>query len=288
MQLKGSKTEEKLRKAYSRELHVRANYKYYATAAKEAGQEQIADIFDAISENEAEHARHEFDLLNSAGNIKTNLQSAIESEHLEATELYPEAAKVAEEEGFAEVADFFRRMAKVEAAHEKNYRELLDTIGQGVSFKARTVGSSAVEMSQLMLPHQANPGGFVHGGELMKLMDNAAGVAAARHSRSNVVTAMVRAMEFHTPVRVGDLVIVRAKLTFTGRSSMEVQVRVEAEDIVTGKRRDALIAYFVMTAVDAQGKSLQVLPLVVSTEEEEKLFNEGLANYQARKAHLAK
>lgn len=288
MQLKGSKTEEKLHKAYTRELHVQASYEYFAAAAKEAGLEQIADIFQATSENEAEHARHEFDFLGGDGDVRENLKFAIESEHVEAVKLYPEAAKVAEEEGFAEIADFFNRMAKVEAAHEKNYRELLEAMDQGGAFKGRTVGSSAIEMAQLMLPHQANPGGFVHGGELMKLMDNAAGVAAARHSRSNVFTAMVRGIEFHTPVRVGDMVTVRAKLTFTGRSSMEVQVKVEAEDIVTGKRRDALTAYFVMAAVDAQGKSMEVPTLLVSTEEEEKLFNEGLARYQARKAQPAK
>jgi acyl-CoA hydrolase/bacterioferritin (cytochrome b1) len=288
MQLHGSKTEEKLHKAFARELHVRASYKYFADAAKEAGLEQIADMFLATSDNEAEHARHEFNFLGGSGDTRENLMFAIDSEHEEATKLYPEAAHIAEKEGFTEIADFFRRMAKVEAKHEKNYRELLEAMDQGGTFKGKTVGYSAIEMAELMLPHHANPAGFVHGGELMKLMDNAAGVVAARHSRYNVVTAIVRGIEFHAPVRIGDLVTVRAKLTFTGRSSMEVQVRVEAENTVSGSKRPALTAYFVMVATDIQGKTLEVPPLIVSTEEEEKLFSEGLAKYQARKAEPAK
>jgi len=283
MQLKGSKTEENLRKAFARELHAHANYMYFASTAREAGLKQIADVFWATAENEAEHAKHEFRLLDGGGDTTANLKSAMEREHEEATRLYPEVAKVAEEEGFAEIADFFRRMGKVEEKHEKNYRELLETLDKGRTFKGRTVGHSAIEMAQLMLPHQTNPAGFVHGGELMKLMDNAAGAAAARHSRANPVTARVDNINFRSPVHVGDLVLVHAKVTFTSRSSMEVQIRVEAENLLTGERRDALTAYYIMVAVDIEGKSVEVPPLIVSTEEEERFFNDGLARYQARK-----
>lgn len=284
MQLKGSKTEENLRKAFARELHAHANYTYFASAAREASLEQIADIFLETAENEAEHAKHEFRFLGGVGDARANLKLAVEREHEEATRLYPEAAKVAEEEGFSEIADFFRRMGKVEGKHEKNFLELLETLDKGGTFKGRTVGHSAIEMAQLMLPHQTNPAGFVHGGELMKLMDNAAGVVAARHSRANPVTATVEDIGFHSPVRVGDLVLVHAKITFTSRSSMEVQIEVEAESLLTGSRLQALTAYYVMVAVDARGKPVGVPPLIVSTEEEERLFNEGLARYQARKA----
>ena len=117
----------------------------------------------------------------------------------------------------------------------------------------------------------------------MKLMDNAAGAAAARHSRANPVTARVEDINFRGPVRVGDLVLVHAKVSFVSRSSMEVQIRVEAENLLTGERRDALTAYYIMVAVDIEGKSVEVPPLIVSTEEEERLFNDGLARYQARK-----
>jgi acyl-CoA hydrolase len=288
MQLKGSKTEEKLRTALVRELHAHANYTYFAEAAREAGLEQVADMFLATARNEAEHAEHEFKFLSGLGDTAANLKLATGREHEEATKLYPEAAKVAEDEGFDEIADFFHRMGKVEAKHEKNFNELLETLDKSKEFKGRTVGHSAVEMAQLMLPHQTNPAGFVHGGELMKLMDNAAGVVAARHSRANPVTAMVHDINFVGPVRVGDLVIIHAKLTFTSRSSMEVRIEVEAENLLTGKRLPALTAYYVMVAVSLEGKPVEVPPLIVITEEEERLFGEGLTRYQARKAKSAK
>ena len=288
MQLKGSKTEEKLRKAFVRELHARANYIYFAEAAREAGLEQIADMFLATAQNEAEHAEHEFKFLGGLGDMATNLKLAVEREHEEATKLYPESAKAAKDEGFDEIADFFHRMGRVEAKHEKNFHELLEALDKSREFKGRTVGHSAVEMAQLMLPYQTNPAGFVHGGELMKLMDNAAGVVAARHSRANPVTAMVEDINFHSPVRVGDLVLLHGKITFTSRSSMEVRIEVEAENLLTGKRLLALTACYVMVAVDLQGKSVEVPPLIVITEEEERLFDEGLTRYQARKAKSAK
>lgn len=284
MEIKGSKTEGNLLKAFARELRANANYLYFASVASETGLEQIADIFLATARNEAEHAEHEFKFLGGAGDIRANLKQAISGEHEEATRLYPGAAEVAEKEGFTEIADFFRRMSKVEEKHEKHFLELLDTLDKGRTFKGRTVGHSEVEMAQVMLPHQANPAGFVHGGELMKLMDNAAGVVAARHSRTNIVTAMVEDINFRNPVRVGNLVIVHGKVTFTSRSSMEVQIEVKTEDILAGKRLHALTAHFVMVALDAEGKPAEVPPLILSTEQEERLFNEALVRYKARKA----
>lgn len=284
MRLKGSKTEENLRRAFTRELHAQAYYRYYAEAARAAGLEQVAEMFLATAQNEAEHAWHEFQFLGGAGDTRASLTTAMEREHEEATLLYPEAARVAREEGFNEVADFFERMGKVEARHEQNFNELLERLDKGEPARGRTVGHSELWMAQLMLPEQANPAGFVHGGELMKLMDNAAGVVAARHSRANPVTAMVEDINFHTPVRVGELVLVHAKVTFVSRSSMEIKIEVDAENLITGERRRALSAYYVMVAVDLQGKAVEVPPLIVITEEEEKLFNEGLARYQARKA----
>ena len=284
MEFKGSKTEGNLRNAFARELQAYSSYMYFASAARDSGFEQIADIFLATAENEAEHARHEFEFLSGVGDIRANLKLALDLEHADATKNYPEAAQVAEEEGFAEIADFFRRMSKVEEKHEKNYLELLETLDKDGVFKGRTVGHSEVYMAQVMLPDQANPAGFVHGGELMKLMDNASGVVAARHSRSNIVTAMVEDITFLNPVRIADLVIIHAKMTFTSRSSMEVQIEIDAERLLAGTRLRALTAYFIMVALDAQGKATEVPPLIISTEAEEELYNEGLARYQARKA----
>jgi acyl-CoA hydrolase len=287
MELKGSKTEEVMLKAFAAEVRVGARYRYFADAARKAGLDQIADLFEATAMNEAEHARHEFEFLGGSGDVVANLEEAIKGEHAEATRFYREAAETAAEEGFTEVADFFNRMRKVEAKHEKNFRQILTGLEKGGEFEGRTVGHSAVEMAQVMLPNQANPAGFVHGGELMKLMDNAAGVVAARHCRTNIVTGRVEDIVFHSPVRVGSLVIVRGKLTFTSRSSMEVQVRVEMENLLAGERVEALTAYFVMVALDAEGRPTSVPSLILATEEEERLFSEGKARYEARKAAAA-
>jgi len=283
MELKGSKTEANLLNAFSRELHAKARYEYFAAAAREAGLEQVADIFWATAQNEAEHARHEFQFLGGAGETKANLILSVAREHEEATNLYPAAADTAKKESFAEIDDFFRRMGQVEERHEKNFHEILETLEKGGTFRGRTVGHSALEMAQVMLPLQANPAGFVHGGELMKLMDNCAGVVAVRHCRTNIVTATVEDIRFQSAVRVGDLAIVRGKITFTSRSSMEVRIDVEAEDLLSGQKRPAVTAHFVMVALGADGRPVEVPPLILSTEEEQKLFDEGQARYEGRR-----
>ena len=288
MELKGSKTEDILRRAFARELQANARYNYFAAVARDAGLEQVADMFLTTARNEAEHARHEFDFLGGAGDTSANLDLAIAREHEEATKLYPEAAQAAESEGFTEIADFFRRMGKVEERHERNFGELLAALGAGEAGRGRTVGHSAVEMAQVMLPDQANPAGFVHGGELMKLMDNAAGVVAARHSRGNIVTGRVEDVEFLHPVRVGSLVIVHGRLIFTSRSSMEVLVEVETEHLLRGTKLPVLTAHFIMVGLDAEGRPAEVPPLILITEEEHRLFDEASARYEARKAKSEK
>jgi len=283
MELKGSKTEEILQKAFANELRANASYGYFAASAREAGLEEIAEMFEATARNEAEHAEHEFRFLGGAGDTRENLELAISREHEEATRLYPEGAQTAEKEGFSEIAEFFRRMSRVEANHERNFQRLLEGLDKGAVFEGRTVGHSEVWMAQVMLPDQANPAGFVHGGELMKLMDNAAGVVAARHCRTNIVTGNVEDIRFIRPVRVGSLVIVHGKLVFTSRSSMTVQVRVDTEELLAGTKTPALTAHFVMVALDAEGRPTGVPPLILSTEEEERLFSESQARYEARK-----
>jgi len=283
MEFKGSKTEEILLKALSVEVHTSFKYRYFAEVARQANLPQVAEIFEATAKNETEHARHEFEFLDGASDSVVNLQQAIQGEHEQVVRFYPQAAETATQEGFVEIADFFRRIVKMEAKHEKNFRELLAGVEKGAVFEGRTVGHSAVEMAQLMLPAQANPAGFVHGGELMKLMDNAAGVVAARHAHSNVVTARVEDIVFHTPVRVGSLVIVHGKLVFTSRSSMQIRIEVEVESISQERRVSALTADFVMVAVDATGKATTIPRLILQTEEEETLFAAAEERYKARK-----
>jgi len=135
----------------------------------------------------------------------------------------------------------------------------------------------------VMLPHQANRAGNVHGGEVMKLMDSAAGVVAARHSHCNCVTARVEDLNFLRPVKVGDLVFAHAFLTFISRSSMEIRVEVETEDRFTEARQKALTARFIFVALDPNGKPSEVPSLLITTEEGEKYFEEGRKRHEGRK-----
>ena len=278
MELKGTKTEDVLKKSFGAELQASFRYMRIAEAARRENLSHVADLFEATAQNELEHARHEFDFLGGIGDVRDIIEQAIQGEAEEATTLYPQAARIAEQEGFTEIAGFFHRIGTVEARHEEHFRRLLEEINNGLKPVGRTVGNSAVEMARVMQPEQANPAGFIHGGELMKFMDDAAGVVAARHSGTSIVTGNVENIKFLRPVRIGDLLIVRGKLTFTSHSSMEVMIEVEAEGIFSEHSRDrvpALSALFVMVAVDKSGKALPVPPLICSTEEEERLFEEG-------------
>jgi acyl-CoA hydrolase len=137
-----------------------------------------------------------------------------------------------------------------------------------------------------MLPNQANAFGNVHGGEIMKMMDNAAGVVATRHTRSNVVTARVEGIDFYQPIYVGNLVTLAARLTFVSKHTMEVEIEVTAEDLATGHRTHALTAYFVMVALDQEGRPKEVPTLILRSERERRSFEAGQRRYQERKARL--
>ena len=283
MELKGSKTAEALQSAFASEALAYTRYINFASAARDADLEQVADIFLEVARNEAEHAEHEFNFLGGAADTEENLRAAAKREHYEWTEMYPGLEKLAREEGFTEIADFFQRMARVEEKHEKLFLQLLENLEKDQPLEGETVGHSAVDMAQLMLPDQANPAGYVHGGELMKMMDNAAGVVACRHAHTSVVTANVDEINFLHPVRVGDLVLIHAQIAFVSQSSMEVRVEVETEDLITGFRMRCVTAYYTMVALDDKGRPARVPSLIISTEEGERLFNEGLARYRDRK-----
>jgi len=283
MELKDTQTERNLRTAYMNECRARSTYLFYADAATKDGFADAADIFLELSQNEGEHARAELDFLQGIADARTNLEQAAHTEHQEHVTFYPEFALKAREEGLHEVADFFERIGKVEGRHEEICRQLSQHMGEGTPMQGRTVGHSAVTMAQLMLPHQANTRGFVHGGELMKMADNAAGVVGARHARSSVVTARVEELNFLKPVRIRDVVMTNAKLTFVARSSMEVRITLEAEDLATGERPVALTAYFIMVALDEKGKALAVPPLLITTEKEQRLFDEGQRRYESHR-----
>ena len=140
-------------------------------------------------------------------------------------------------------------------------------------------------LSQLMGIEDANLAGFVHGGVIMRLVDNAAGLAAIRHSRGPVVTAAVDEMSFMEPVQLGSLVTVKASLNYVGSSSMEVGVRVETENVVTGERAHTSSAYLVFVALDKDtGKPREVPRLVGETPIEKRRMREAQIRRDARLA----
>ena len=129
-----------------------------------------------------------------------------------------------------------------------------------------------VVLAQVMLPADANPSGDVHGGTLMKLADTAGGIAAVRHARRRVVTAIADSMTFEHPVKVGDLVLVDAEVSWVGRTSLEVEVAVYAEKVLTGERRRTSLAYFVFVALGDDGRPHELPPLELRTEAERVRF----------------
>jgi len=132
-------------------------------------------------------------------------------------------------------------------------------------------------MAQVVLPYHANAAGNMHGGELMKLMDTAAGVVAQRHSLCNVVTVSVDKLVFKEPILVGDLVICDAELIYTGRTSMEIYITVKVEDLNLGEIKPALEGYFVMIALDRNGRPTPVPPLELETMEQQQCFEQAKA-----------
>ena len=130
MELKGSKTEENLRKAFAGESEARNKYTYFASKAKKDGYEQIAAIFEETAQNEKEHAKLWYKEL-MGGEIKSteeNLRDAIAGENYEWTDMYAEFAKVAKEEGFTRIAYLFEEVGKIEKEHEERYKRLLDNV----------------------------------------------------------------------------------------------------------------------------------------------------------------
>ena len=132
--LKGTRTEQNLRAAFSGESEARNKYTFFASVAKKEGYNQIAAIFEETANNEKEHAKMWFKLLQGIGDTKANLVSAAGGENYEWTEMYPEFARVAREEGFDSIAVMFERVAEVEKEHEERYKKLLAIVEGGRVF----------------------------------------------------------------------------------------------------------------------------------------------------------
>jgi acyl-CoA hydrolase len=142
-------------------------------------------------------------------------------------------------------------------------------------------------MTELVLPNDANILGNVLGGKVLHLIDIAAAVCAHRHCRRQVVTASMDRVDFLHPVKMGHVMILHASVNYVGRTSMEVGVKVESEDLMTGLRQKTASAYTTFVALDERGKPAPVPPLVLEGAEQERRFREGAARREQRLAELA-
>src|SRR3974390_690220 len=140
---------------------------------------------------------------------------------------------------------------------------------------SKHIPDSQVTMAQFMQPEHANALGNVHGGWIMKLIDEAGGLCATRHARRPAVTVAVDSLRFLSPVHVGVLVTFTAHLNWVGRTSMEVEVNVEAEHLLTGQKTHTNSAYLVFVALDQEGHPVEVPGLILETEEERRRWMQG-------------
>ncbi len=150
--------------------------------------------------------------------------------------------------------------------------------------EGKKVSDSSVIIAQVMIPQDANPAGNVHGGVIMKLIDTTAAVVASRHARRNAVTASIDRLDFHHAIYVGDLLFFKGSLNMVGRTSMEVGVRVEAENIFTGEIRHTASAYLTFVALDKEGRPTAIPPLIIETDEEKRRNIEAVKRREIRLA----
>jgi acyl-CoA hydrolase len=132
----------------------------------------------------------------------------------------------------------------------------------------KRAAESATEMVQVVLPNDANPLGFILGGTVMHLIDIAGAIAGHRHTRSLLVTAAVDGLQFLHPIKVGDLIILKARVTAAWSTSLEVEVEVFSEETLTGLRRMTSVAYLTFVAIDSDKRRIPIPPLILETEDE--------------------
>ncbi len=157
-----------------------------------------------------------------------------------------------------------------------------DVRGGDRTLAPKRAADSQVTLSQQMMPSDANPLGNVHGGQVMKLVDEAGGLAGMRHARRPVVTVAVDSMSFLSPVKVGHLLTLRASVNWVGKTAIEVGVRVEAENPITGEITHTNSAFAVYVALDDDGRPCPVPPLILTTEDEKRRWEEAEARQELR------
>lgn len=146
----------------------------------------------------------------------------------------------------------------------------------------KPIRASRITLAQLMHPEHANLLGNVHGGWIMKLVDEAGALSCMRHAQCKVVTVAIDSMVFRQPIRIGDLVILNAEVTYTGRTSMEAEVQVLAENPITGARTHTNTAYLVYVALDDEGRSTPIPPVIAETEEERRRMDQAKVRQEHR------
>jgi len=140
--------------------------------------------------------------------------------------------------------------------------------------RPKRASESATEMVQVVLPNDANPLGFILGGTVMHLIDIAGAIAGHRHTRSLLVTAAVDGLQFLHPIKVGDLIILKARVTCVFQTSLEVQVDVFSEETLTGRRQQTSRAYLTFVAISRDGDRVAVPPLLIETEDERRVADD--------------
>jgi len=139
---------------------------------------------------------------------------------------------------------------------------------------------SRTQIAEVMMPHMANVLGNVHGGVLLGMMDRVGAVAAIRHARQTCVTVSLDRVDFHEPIHLGELVTMEAWVNYAHRTSIEVEVQVHAENLLTGQRRHTNSCFLTFVAIDEAGKPVPVPPVLPETDEERKR----MADAEARRA----
>ena len=154
--------------------------------------------------------------------------------------------------------------------------------------EGKKVTETSVIMSHAVSPQDANVAGNVHGGVIMKHIDTAAGVVAARHARCNAVTASIDRLDFHNPAFIGELLTIKASLNLVGKTSMEIGARVEAENPFTAEKRHIASAYLTFVALDEKHQPKEIPPLILEGADELRRNQEAIERRKVRLAEKAK
>ena len=144
-----------------------------------------------------------------------------------------------------------------------------------MTLNPKSPNESKAEMTVRMFPSDANPNGNVFGGEILKQIDLIAGLVAQRHARMNTVTASIDRVNFLKPVFVGNAIILSARINYVHKSSMEIEIKVESEDLMSGNKTLTNTAFVTAVALGPDGKTREVAPLLLETDDDKKRFAEG-------------